>query len=382
MKTVFAKVYFKFLGLAMSFMIGVLVLGAFAGEIKSPPTVDKFISSMVSAFLLMGLFTSVVYCIKGIRSRFRKFKTTHGPQKIGNLSLALFYVTLIPYCLLWMVAECVWIYNFGYTKDPILWSIMVIVLSGAATVSLFEPRPEENLPARKGSPVLMWASIIVTIAIFAYFILPFLVNQGRRNWHIVTEPNAFAKPVSARNPTPNPVGEQTFKIGSAFAAHVPFPQVPASQFVDLENHIHQKIVPMTGARQVSFTIECNAASNNALRLWVGHDQDGNGELEPHEVFLYFGWDAGDWVFESVDQDRLKFPSKSEDIRKRLELNLMINAGGECVSAELHENGEPLADVLALQKVLPLQPDAWNLVRIIRNGATPPEESTSMQVLSR
>lgn len=378
-------------------------LGCHAGEWTSPMPWWKMLSAIVSVLLLLGLFSGVLLAVRGIRNRLCLARSNTGLRKLGDLALVLFYGVLIPYSILWFIAEGVWIYHLGYTRDPILLSIVIFVSSVLAVQIVVEP--DLGKPTADETPVevsrvskLITAALVIIIACTSF--IPFLVKQGVRNWRIVTQPDSFFGLQSSDSVPLNASAEvspkqesgvktnasarpEAFSIaGGAFAGSIPFPQVPDSQYVDLESDIHQPLTPMKGARQVAFMLSCHAAIDNALRYWVGCDQNGNGKLELEETTFCFGWTGGEWSFETLGSDRLKFPSKTTGQRKNLELCIEINAQGCCTGLKLIEDGELLAGSEDFAKCLPEDPDTWNIVRIIRNGPTPTNESSSIRIRSR
>lgn len=162
----------------------------------------------------------------------------------------------------------------------------------------------------------------------------------------------------------------------AFAGTVELPRTPTPQFADLEAVTNLAVSAFSEAKKrVTMTIECDAAKDNAMRVFVGKDANKDGKLGLEEVGVRFGWDAGQWIVEEpAGQNNLEVAPKTTANRKTCLLTWNLDANGKCELGSLKEGDTVLGGLnrLAFDK-------GWNCVRIVRNGKTDPKEKITLEV---
>ena len=343
------------------------------------------LSAFTSLFTLLGTLSGVILSCRWIGKCLRR--SDAGIRRIIDIGLAILSVVAIPYCLLWFTAECAWLWHFGFTRDPMLLSLLVIGVGFIASLYAFYPtaleptQNEDAAPERKciALSVLCWMVICCTACCF---VMPFLAMQGRRNWMIVAHPETFVRV----QPLSSAIADDRPKVypASQIAGTQTFPKVPPSKFLDSENAIYQKIDVSNNVHTIILSIECNCYSNNAFRIWAGRDLNNDDDLAIEETDMRFGWDAGDWMFDFVEDDyvQLHVPATSPDIRQRVQVHFEIDANGNCTHVGFEANGRPLATSGQLEKFKGVHVLNWNLLRIVRNGVPDPDELTSMTLFLR
>ena len=162
----------------------------------------------------------------------------------------------------------------------------------------------------------------------------------------------------------------------AFAGTVELPRTAKPQFADLEAATNLAVAAFAEAKKrVTMTIECDAAKDNAMRVFVGKDANKDGKLGLEEVGVRFGWDAGQWIVEEpAGQNNLEVAPKTTANRKTCLLTWNLDANGKCELGSLKEGDTVLGGLtrLAFDK-------GWNCVRIVRNGKTDPKEKITLEV---
>ena len=379
------KSFPKYLAFAAVCNVIALAFGL-QGEQKPELPLWSAISILTSTFTLMGLSSGIVLLGRGMA------KCCHGTDKGWRMALDIalsgVYAAAIPYCILWIVAECVWLKNFGFTRDPILLSIGIVVIAMIATGFVIEPEAyktesEEDAPPRKPHIALRVIEWVLVVAMIFWGVIPFLNMQGRRNWRIVTRPESFAgtREPACKAEGPARCGKVAPRVAMPMAGSFVFPKVPESIYADRENSIYQKINTLSGPRRIAFSIECNCYSNNAFRIWTGRDADGDGKLSIQETDTIFGWNAGRWMLENFAKgERAMYPAKSVELRQRIEVRFEIDGDGACTRIELLANGKPLAPSEQLEKFRSEHASKWDIIRLVRNGISAPEELTTMTVV--
>ena len=371
--------------LAFAFLCYVI---AFSLGIRTCQKIDwsiwTFISIWTSTFSFMGLASGIVLLWRNMTRLCHK--RSKGWRKAADYAIFCMCAAAIPYCVLWIAAECVWLWHFGFTRDPLVLSIGVIVFAFIATVHMINPsiglkKDPEPRPKRKPNIAIESIKWVLVIALAFCGLIPFLAMQGRRNWRIVTRPESFMsiRKVASPKMTINEVPPPAMQTAGAII----FPKAPKSPYPDCENAIFQELNTLSGPRKITFSIECNCYSNNAFRIWMGRNTNGDNELSLEETDFGFGWVAGKWTIQNrITGEDARYSAKSDKLRQRIELRLDINKDGVCTGLSLLANGIPLASGDQLAKFKPENVSNWNLIRLIRNGIPEPEEVTMMTVVTQ
>ena len=292
----------------------------------------------------------------------------------------------IPYCVLWIAAECAWLWNFGFTRDHLVLSIGVIVFAFIATVHMINPsidikKDPEPRPKRKPNIAIETIKWVLVIALAFCGLIPFLAMQGRRNWRIVTRPESFMS--TRKVASPKMTSNEVSPLAMQTAGAIIFPKVPKSLYLDCENSISQELNTLSGPRKIKFSIECNCYTNNAFRIWMGRNTNGDNELSLEETDFSFGWEAGKWTIQNriIGEDG-RYSAESDKLRQRIELCLDIDKDGVCTALNLLANGVPLASSDQFAKFKPENASNWNMICLVRNGIPEPEEVAIMTVLTQ
>lgn len=345
----------------------------------------RYLSVITSTYTLVGLSSGLLLLGRGIAKCCRA--STKGWHMALDIILCGIYAAAIPYCLLWFVAECIWLRNFGFTHDPLFLSITVIIASLVAAMFAIEPdiyadAKDEHTEQKKTHPAILIVEWALVAVLACWTIIPFLAMQGRRNWTIVTKPETFAatQPTAAKFESVIHKTKPTTSEVLPMAGVITFPKVPKSAFADCESDLHQKINMLPATSSIAFSIDCNCYSNNAFRIWAGRDENGNGELELAEADVGFGWDAGVWMLENVENcEQAMFQSTMDNLRQRGEIRLAVDETRACLHIEYLINGTPIIPGGQLDKYRPSRRANWNIVRIVRNGVPEPDEVTTMTI---
>ena len=162
----------------------------------------------------------------------------------------------------------------------------------------------------------------------------------------------------------------------ALASVIELPRTPTPQFADLEAVTNIAVSAFAEAKKrVTVTIECDAAKDNAMRVFVGKDANKDGKLGLEEVGVRFGWDAGQWIVEELlGQNHLEAAPKTAAKRRICSLSWNLDANGKFELGSFREGDAVLGELtrLAFDK-------GWNCVRIVRNGKTDPKEKITLEV---
>lgn len=167
----------------------------------------------------------------------------------------------------------------------------------------------------------------------------------------------------------------------AMAETVELPKTPKPRYADCEECVSKAMTLWKdGTRSVTVDVECDCTGHNALRVGLGKDANKNGELEPHEMRLQFGWDAQGWVLRSVDQ-WLDFeePLKLEKERRTLKVAFRFDDKGELVGFAAWDGMKRI--FVDVSKNLPkgLYAKDNDIVQVKRNGVDDPNERVTISV---
>ena len=124
--------------LAFAFLCYVI---AFSLGIRTCKKIDwsiwTFISIWTSTFSFMGLVSGIVLLWRNMARLCHKH--SKGWRKVMDYAIFCMSAAAIPYCVLWIAAECAWLWHFGFTRNHLVLSIGVIVFAFIATVHMINP---------------------------------------------------------------------------------------------------------------------------------------------------------------------------------------------------------------------------------------------------
>lgn len=158
------------------------------------------------------------------------------------------------------------------------------------------------------------------------------------------------------------------------------PKVPHPSHPDMESDISVGfIIDEKNIKTISYSISCNAATNNALRLIVGLDENRDSKLSFDEYRYRFGWDLTGWLVENVRQGEHKeLTSNSKDLRKNCDFVWQFDQKSKCVAFAIKEDGVELYRKQSSESWCVYE-QGCNLIRIVRNGITNPEEDVTLAI---
>ena len=165
----------------------------------------------------------------------------------------------------------------------------------------------------------------------------------------------------------------------AVAGLVELPRTEKPRYLDMESSTNVAVAAFSDVREgMTLTMECDTAMNNAMRIYFGRDDDKDGKLKFHEVAIVVGWDAGEWVFEEFRTgEGVKCKPCGESKRRKLTLAWTLGSDGKVASLIAKEGDTVLSDALA-KKLKSVFDKGWNMIWIVRNGMTDPNERISLE----
>lgn len=164
------------------------------------------------------------------------------------------------------------------------------------------------------------------------------------------------------------------------AETVELPRTEKPRYLDMESSTNVAVAAFSGVREgMTLAIECNTAMNNAMRIYFGKDEDKDGRLKFHEVALVVGWQAGEWVFEEFGTgEAVKCKPCGENKRRKLTLAWTLGADGK-VAALIAKEGDAILSDELVKKLKSVFDKGWNMVWIVRNGVTEPNEKLTLEI---
>lgn len=166
----------------------------------------------------------------------------------------------------------------------------------------------------------------------------------------------------------------------AVAGLIELPRTEKPRYLDMESSTNVAVAAFSDVREgMSLTMECDTAMNNAMRIYFGKDEDKDGKLGFHEVAIVVGWQAGEWVFEEFRTgEAVKCSPCGDNKRRKLTLAWTLGSDGKVASLIAKERDTILSDVLE-KKLISVFDRGWNMLWIVRNGVTEPNENISIEV---
>ena len=169
-----------------------------------------------------------------------------------------------------------------------------------------------------------------------------------------------------------------FALFSAFAfasARVEVSALPASEYADTE--VSTNVAFRTGRKGVKaldVRIEYAGSESNCVEMAFGRDTDGNGDLSAEETRLLLGWRGGRRFVEDVASDERVYED-AEPLSGRRFLALSVATDGDLVprTAKFTCESGPCFASLAAHPPRFLCDSSWNLVKVVRRGASAADE---------
>ena len=163
---------------------------------------------------------------------------------------------------------------------------------------------------------------------------------------------------------------------AAFAsARIEVPTLPLGEYADTE--VSTNVVFRTGRKGVKaldVRIEYAGSESNCVEMAFGRDTDGNGDLSAEETRLLLGWRGGRRFVEDVAADE-RIYEDAEPVSGRRLLALSVRTDGNLAprTAEFTCESGPCFASLAAHPPRFLCSSSWNLVKVIRRGASAADE---------
>ena len=159
------------------------------------------------------------------------------------------------------------------------------------------------------------------------------------------------------------------------ASRIDVPTLPASEYADTE--VSTNVAFRTGRKGVKaldVRIEYAGSESNCVEMAFGRDTDGNGDLSAEETRLLLGWRGGRRFVEDVASDDRVYED-AEPASGRRFLALSVATDGDLVprTAEFTCESGPCFASLAAHPPRILCDSSWNLVKVVRRGASAADE---------
>ena len=212
-------------------------------------------------------------------------------------------------------------------------------------------------------------------------IFPAIHPNSDLNTNFPTNPVGVAEDVSDDEKKDSSV-EQKGKIvlSTGVCQKTKLPKVPQTSHLDMESDVSVGFnINNKNIESISYSISCNAATNNALRLIVGLDENRDSKLSFDEYRFRFGWDTTGWVVENVQLGEHKeLTSNSKELRKNCDFVWEFDQKSKCVAFAIKEDGVELYRTQSSESWCVYE-QGCNLIRIVRNGITNPEEDVTLAI---
>ena len=163
---------------------------------------------------------------------------------------------------------------------------------------------------------------------------------------------------------------------TAFAsARVEVPTLPASECADTEVATNLAFrTSRRGVKSLDVRIEYTGSESNCVEMAFGRDADGNGDLAAEEMRLLLGWRGGRRFVEDVASDnRVYEDAEPASGRRFLALSVATDGGLVPRTAKFTCESGPCFASLAAHPPRFLCDSSWNLVKVVRRGASAADE---------
>ena len=165
-------------------------------------------------------------------------------------------------------------------------------------------------------------------------------------------------------------------FASAFAsARVEVPTLPLGEYADTEVSTNVAFrASRRGVKSLDVRIEYTGSESNCVEMAFGRDADGNGDLSAEEMRLLLGWRGGRRFVEDVASDERVYED-AEPVSGRRFLALSVATDGDLVPrmAKFTCESGPCFASLAAHPPRFLCDSSWNLVKVVRRGASAADE---------
>ena len=157
---------------------------------------------------------------------------------------------------------------------------------------------------------------------------------------------------------------------------LPNVSLPTSGFVDMETVTNMPMPNLTRQTgRFAFSLGCLATPTNNVEVAFGTDENANGALEPEEIDVVVGWDAGRWC---VERDFVTVASSTGGAAvgsvQTLTWVLDVDSNGAPVGLDARVDGTPLFPQLSAQPPVWLHKTGWNMMRLTGRGIARHEDS--------
>ena len=164
-------------------------------------------------------------------------------------------------------------------------------------------------------------------------------------------------------------------VVASAAPQIEVPTLPQSECADAEASTNVAFrTGRNGLRALDVRIAYTGSASNCVEVAFGRDEDGNGDLSAEETRLLLGWRGGRRFVEDVAADE-RIYEDAELVSGRRLLALSVEAGESLVPRRASftcESG-PCFDSLAAHPPRFLCDSSWNLVKVVRRGASAADE---------
>ena len=159
------------------------------------------------------------------------------------------------------------------------------------------------------------------------------------------------------------------------ASRIEVSALPASVYADTE--VSTNVAFRTsgrGVKALDVRIEYAGSESNCVEMAFGRDTDGNGDLSAEETRLLLGWRGGRRFVEDVASDERVYED-AEPLSGRRFLALSVATDGDLVprTAKFTCESGPCFASLAAHPPRFLCDSSWNLVKVVRRGASAADE---------
>ena len=163
---------------------------------------------------------------------------------------------------------------------------------------------------------------------------------------------------------------------TAFAsARIEVPTLPLGEYADTEVSTNVAFrTSRRGVKALDVRIEYTGSESNCVEVAFGRDADGNGVLSAEEMRLLLGWRGGRRFVEDVASDDRVYED-AEPVSGRRFLALSVATDEDLVprTAEFTCESGPCFASLAAHPPRFLCDSSWNLVKVVRRGASAADE---------
>ena len=167
----------------------------------------------------------------------------------------------------------------------------------------------------------------------------------------------------------------SFSVTAFASSRIEVPTLPSGEYADTEVSTNVAFrASRRGVKSLDVRIEYAGSESNCVEMAFGRDADGNGDLSAEEMRLLLGWRGGRRFVEDVASDDRVYED-AEPASGRRFLALSVTTDGDLVprkTAFTCESG-PCFTSLAADVPRFLCDSSWNLVKVVRRGASAADE---------